>query len=139
MNDWPPKIRAIAVVATILTAGITYQVAKNHLGVDVSNTGTSPSPSNGSSISNKSDELMRIGLLVQTKQGYTVGEVEVIVVSKGAPTRKVSDRNGYIEIEIPKRKSVEVLFQKSGFKPTREIINLEVDPATTKKILLEKN
>jgi hypothetical protein len=138
MNSWPPTTKAIAVFAVILTTAISSQIIKNHWGVDINSIAASQNSDGNSSNSNQSDKLIRLGLQILTKQGYAVSEVEVIIISEGAPIRKVSDRNGYIELELPERKSVDVLLQKAGFKPTKETIDLRVDPSKTRPILLEK-
>lgn len=66
-----------------------------------------------------------------------VPDVAVEIISNGPPNIKTSDSNGYFELQVPKRKSVEIFLSKDGYKSERYMVNLQTDPDTAKTFYIE--
>jgi len=62
---------------------------------------------------------------IETKQA--ISDIKVYFSSKGSPTIKMTDDNGYTFIEIPERGDIQVTLSKSGYKTKTFTINLETD------------
>ncbi|WP_072619957.1 hypothetical protein [Spirulina major] len=82
--------------------------------------------------------LQSINITVQDRQTLQpVENVSARIVFDGPPVQKMSDRNGYFEIQIPPRKSATVTLTKDGFITAQETINLETDPSTTRVLYMD--
>ncbi|NET55461.1 MAG: hypothetical protein F6K47_04490 [Symploca sp. SIO2E6] len=84
-----------------------------------------------------SDTLVKVELLVQTEDNQPIQDAKIQFISRGSPTTKYTTVNGYAEIKIPFRESVEINITKEGYETFVDIINLEVDPDTNKKFKLK--
>ncbi|MCC3407481.1 MAG: hypothetical protein JGK17_18175 [Microcoleus sp. PH2017_10_PVI_O_A] len=73
---------------------------------------------------------------IETKQA--ISDIKVYFLSKGAPTTKMTDDNGYTSIEIPERGDIQVTLSKSGYKTKNFTINLETDKNRTRSEYMEK-
>ncbi len=73
---------------------------------------------------------------IETKQA--ISDIKVYFLSKGAPTKKMTDDNGYTSIEIPERGDIQVTLSKSGYKTKNFTINLETDKNRTRSEYMEK-
>ena len=51
----------------------------------------------------------------------------------------MTDRNGYVEVQIPSRKTAQITLIRTGFKTARETINLTTDPNTTRILYLDSD
>lgn len=86
----------------------------------------------------KTPDLKDVNINVRTKKGsQPVAEVTVAIISKGPPTTKTTDSNGYVEIQIPSRGTVEVILSKEGYGNQKYLINLVTDPDTNKTLYIE--
>lgn len=91
-----------------------------------------------SSPASKTSDLTKVNVIVRTKKGsQPVTEVDVAIISKGPPTTKTTDSNGYVEIQIPSRETVEVILSKEGYGNKKYLINLVTDPDTNKTLYIE--
>jgi hypothetical protein len=66
-------------------------------------------------------------------------KVEVQFIFDGAPAPRVTNTDGYVRIEIPKRDDVDVVIKKKGFHDLNRTINLKADPNRTITYFLERN
>ncbi|NEP18667.1 MAG: hypothetical protein F6J97_17480 [Leptolyngbya sp. SIO4C1] len=95
--------------------------------------------SNGRNIeSPENKKLQKVQITVRDSQTRApVENVRLQIVFSGPPVEKTTDRNGYIEIEIPPRDSVQITFLSRDYITTTETINLEADPGNTRVIELD--
>lgn len=99
---------------------------------------SNPTSKESSSPASKTPDLTSVNIIVRTKKGsQPLEDVTVQIISKGAPTDKTTDSNGYVEIQIPNRGSVEIILSKNGYRNKKQIINLETDPNTNKTLYIE--
>ncbi|KKD39293.1 S1 family peptidase [Limnoraphis robusta] len=83
-------------------------------------------------------EYQRIGVTVRNRENaQPVENVTVQIIFDGPPVQKMTDRNGYFEIEVPARETAQVTLTKAGFKTATETVGLKVDPDKTKLIYLD--
>lgn len=54
------------------------------------------------------------------------------------PAPRYTDSNGYVSIEVPERKDIEVILRKDGFQTKRQILNLQADPNRTITVYLQR-
>ena len=85
-----------------------------------------------------SSDLVPVDLVVQTEDGKPVEGVQIQFISKGAPTPKFTNSDGYASIRIPSRSDIDIVLRKEGFKPVKKTINLETDPDRTRTIEIEQ-
>jgi hypothetical protein len=83
-------------------------------------------------------ELLEVKFNVYAQDYQPIELVEVQFIFDGAPSPKYTDSNGYVSIEIPKRKDIEVILRKNGFRAKRQILNLEADRNRTVTIYLDR-
>lgn len=82
----------------------------------------------------KNPELKDVNILVRTRESQPVADVKVEIISKGPPTSKTTDSNGYVEIQLPSRETVEIILSKPDYENAKYIINLATDPNTTRTL-----
>lgn len=100
---------------------------------------TSQSASQSSEQVSTSSDFKNINITVQTRDSLAVANVEVKIISDGPPESKMTDRNGYVEVQIPSRKTAQITLIRPGFKTVRETINLTTDPNTTRILYLDSD
>ncbi|MEH2162276.1 MAG: hypothetical protein V7K38_14825 [Nostoc sp.] len=84
-------------------------------------------------------ELQKINFTVQEKLAPNlISNVDVQILSDGPPTSKKTDSNGYLEIEIPTRKTVTIILKKKGYNSETYLVNLQTDPKTTRTFYIER-
>ncbi|QIR40919.1 hypothetical protein HCG51_32380 [Tolypothrix sp. PCC 7910] len=84
-------------------------------------------------------ELQKINFTVQEKLAPNlISNVDVQILSDGPPTLKRTDSNGYLEIEIPTRKTVTIILKKKDYKPETYLVNLQTDSKTTRTFYIER-
>ena len=132
IKDWfknlPPQNIGLALLAIIFIAFAGLK------GLEIISNLTKDS----SSPSAKTPDLTDVNINVKTKKGsQAVAEVNVEIISKGPTNSKITDNYGYVEIQIPSRKTVEVILSKPGYNNARYYINLETDPNTNKTLYIE--
>ncbi|MBD1861818.1 MULTISPECIES: hypothetical protein [Trichocoleus] len=86
----------------------------------------------------KPNEMMEVGFNIYTTDNQPIEQVEVRFIFNGAPISRYTDSNGYVNIEVPRRKDIEVILSKDGFQLKRQILNLQVDPNETFTIYLQR-
>lgn len=84
--------------------------------------------------SSKTPDLKDVNIIVRTRETQPVANVKVEIISKGPPTSKTTDSNGYVEIQIPSRETVEIILSKPGYENAKYLINLATDPNTTRTL-----
>ena len=99
---------------------------------------TDPGSENNINQESSASQTQQVGITVRNRQDLqSIDNVIIDIIFDGPPVQKMTDRNGYIEIQIPERKSTQITLTKQGFKTVTETINLEVDPDTTRIIYLD--
>jgi hypothetical protein len=84
-------------------------------------------------------ELQRINFTVQEKLAPNlISNVDVQILSDGPPTSKKTDSNGYLEIDIPTRKTVTIILKKKGYNSETYLVDLQTDPKTTRTFYIER-
>lgn len=126
-NNLPNWAKALFVfIATVATVGVYEGLQKN----------SQPFSQPSEQVSKTSD-LKNISLTVFTRDSQPLANVEVKIISDGPPDSKMTDRNGYVEVQIPSRKTAQITLMRQGFKTIRETINLTTDPNTTRILYLD--
>ena len=87
---------------------------------------------------NKQNEMVEVQLLVQREDGQPIANVEIQVVSQGAPTTIYTNSSGYARLKIPSRDDVDILLRKEGYEVRTETVNLSTDPDRNKSFRLKK-
>lgn len=83
-------------------------------------------------------EYKEVNLKIRNKlNGSPIANVDVEVSPDGPPEVKKTDSNGYVEIKIPTRKSVEVRLSQKDYRNEMYMVNLQNDPGTTKTFYME--
>jgi hypothetical protein len=85
----------------------------------------------------KTPDLKNVNIIVRTRESQPEANVKVEIISKGPPTSKTTDSNGYVEIQIPSRETVEIILSKPGYENAKYLINLETDPNTTRTLYIK--
>ena len=100
--------------------------------------GDTSSPQQGTEQLSQNNNLQRVEVTVQDQNtSQPIENVSVQIVFQGPPVKKMTDRNGYVELEIPTRDSVQLTLSHGDYKTTTEILNLQTSPNTTKVLYLD--
>ncbi|NET56250.1 MAG: hypothetical protein F6K47_08750 [Symploca sp. SIO2E6] len=83
-------------------------------------------------------ELKEVGFIVVSKvNGEPIRQAEIQFTFDGAPETRLTNDEGYVRIDVPKRNDIDILIRKKGFKNKIYTINLQADPNRTTKYSLE--
>ncbi|MBD2095307.1 carboxypeptidase regulatory-like domain-containing protein [Trichocoleus sp. FACHB-591] len=82
-------------------------------------------------------ELVNVDIIVVSDTAKPLENVEVRLVSKGAPEVRKTNTDGFVQIDIPARRDIEITLIKEGFKTARYTINLNNDPNRTRTYYLK--
>ena len=83
-------------------------------------------------------DSVKIAIIIEsTNTAKVLENVEVRFVSKGSPEIRMTDTNGFTQIEIPSREDIEITLSKKGFKTAKYTVNLNNDPQKTRTFRLE--
>jgi hypothetical protein len=83
-------------------------------------------------------EYKEVNITVRDKlTGSFIPDVNVEIITDGPPDVKKTDANGYVEIKIPTRKTVEVRLNQKDYRSERYMVNLQTDQNTTKTFYME--
>ena len=83
-------------------------------------------------------DSVKIGIIIEsTNTAKVLENVEVRFVSKGSPESRMTDTQGFAQIEIPSTEDIEITLSKKGFKIAKYTINLNNDPKKTRTYRLE--
>ena len=129
IKDWPVfiKIRLGIIIATLTIAGI----------VEIPKLSEKQTPGKESSQKGESNSV-KIGIIIESvNTAKILDNVEVRFVSKGSPETRMTDTQGFTQIEIPSREDIEITLSKKGFKTAKYTINLNNDPQKTRTFRLE--
>ena len=72
--------------------------------------------------------LIEVQILVQSNDSEPISDVEIQVISEGAPVNLYTNSSGYSRVKIPSRGDVDVVLRKEGYDTRSETINLSIDP-----------
>jgi hypothetical protein len=89
----------------ILTALVTAGL------VEIPKLSSQPEATNDSS-QNTPKKLVSIDIMIESESSTPLENVEVRFVSKGAPEVKSTNTDGFVQIEIPERMTVDITFSK---------------------------
>ncbi|MDB9314498.1 hypothetical protein PN462_15405 [Spirulina sp. CS-785/01] len=129
-NNLPPSAKAAFAFILIVLGIAGYRILM-------------PStPNTATSIISQSDtkqtKTTKVGIIVRDKINEQVlPKTRVEITSDGPPIFKTTDNNGYVEVTIEERDTLEINLQKEGYKNAKFTLNLSSDPNTTKKLYLE--
>lgn len=142
IKDWfknlPPQNIGLALIAILFIAVAGPKGLEIISNLTKDSSISNPISKDSSSPASKTSDLTDVNINVRTKKGsQSVAEVKVEIISKGPTTPKITDSSGYVEIQIPSRKTVEVILSKSGYNNERYYINLETDPNTNRTLYIE--
>jgi len=117
-----PKTNPLYIIIGVLVLlGVgfgVFTVTISNKSITPSLTGTTPNPPTS----------IKVDLAVKDKETkQAISDIKVYFSSKGSPTTKMTDDNGYTFIEIPERGDIQVTLSKSGYKTKTFTINLETD------------
>ncbi|MBE9067292.1 hypothetical protein IQ260_11565 [Leptolyngbya cf. ectocarpi LEGE 11479] len=86
------------------------------------------------------ESLQKVQITVLDRQTQeSIENVNLRFTINGPSVDKITDRKGYIELLMPPRDSVEVTFSHPDYGVSKEIINLQTDPETTRVIYLNSS
>lgn len=129
IKDWPLFVRICfgVIISTLIVAGIV-EIPK-----------LSEKQTSGKESSQKgAADSVKIGIIIESANTEKVLEkVEVRFVSKGSPENRMTDTQGFTQIEIPSTEDIEITLSKKGFKTAKYTINLNNDPKKTRTYRLE--
>jgi hypothetical protein len=142
IKDWfknlPPQNIGLALLAILFIAFAGPKGLEIISNLTKDSSSSNPISKESSSSASKTPDLTSVNIIVRTKKGsQPLEDVTVQIISKGAPTDKTTDSNGYVEIQIPNRGSVEIILSKDGYRNKKQIINLATDPDTNKTLYIE--
>ncbi|MEA5582236.1 hypothetical protein VB620_12900 [Nodularia harveyana UHCC-0300] len=127
LNNLPNWAKALFVFIAIVAGIAGYESLQK----------TSQTATDSSNQVSTSSDLQNISLTVLTRDSQPIPNVEVKIISDGPPDSKMTDRNGYTEVQIPTRRTAQITLIRQGFKTARETINLTTDPNTTRILYLD--
>lgn len=85
-------------------------------------------------------ENIEVRFIVLSKDENTpLEKAEIKYIFEGAPASRFTNSDGYTNIEIPKRKNIDIIVKKEGYKDLIRQINLEVDRKRTIIYYLNKD
>jgi hypothetical protein len=88
--------------------------------------------------SSNEPEYKEVSIMVRDNSNENLmANVDVEISSDGPPEFKKTDANGYVEIKIPTRKTVEIRLIQKDYNSERYMVNLQNDPKTTKTFYME--
>jgi hypothetical protein len=128
IKDWPIFIKICfgIIIGTLTIAGI----------VEIPKLSEKQTP--GKESSQKGADSVKIAIIIESINTAKVLEnVEVRFVSKGSPETRMTNTDGFTQIEIPSREDIEITLSKKGFKSAKYTINLNNDPQKTRTYRLE--
>lgn len=122
-KDWPVfvKIGFGVILTALVTAGL----------VEIPKLSSQPEATNDSS-QNTPKKLVSIDIVIESESSTPLENVEIRFVFKGAPEVRRTNTDGFVQIEIPERTTVDITLSKEGFKTAKYTINLENDPNRTR-------
>jgi hypothetical protein len=129
IKDWPLFIKICfgIIIITLTVAGVV-EIPK-----------LSEKQTSGKESSQKgAADSVKIGIIIESANTAKVLEnVEVRFVSKGSPETRMTDTQGFAQIEIPSREDIEITLSKKGFKTAKFTTNLNNDSQKTRTYRLE--
>lgn len=97
-----------------------------------------PSILQGGDQPSSSSEFQNIAITIHDRNtSQPIEGVEIQIIFDGPPVAKMTDRNGYVSINIPARDSVQLILTHQGYETARETINLRTDPDTNRILYLD--
>jgi hypothetical protein len=128
LRNLPPTQKIIGLIILIFLSGGSYTVIRF---LDNKN------PSIGIPGLNES-EYKEVNITVRDKSNENlIPAVDVEISGEGPPEVKKTDTNGYVEIKIPTRNTVEVRLSQKDYDSERYMVNLQTDRNTTKTFYME--
>ncbi|MBD2682675.1 MULTISPECIES: hypothetical protein [Nostoc] len=131
LKNVPLLVKVLLLALVVVTggyAGIEFLINRNLI------------PLSSTSTESASVEYENFNFYVEDKQeSKPIPRVQVQIISDGPPTSDQTDNNGYLEIGIPKRKTVKIILSKDGYQRANYSVNLLTTPNTTKTFHLEPN
>lgn len=82
-------------------------------------------------------ELVNVDIIVMSDADKPLENAEIRILSKGSPEVRKTNTDGFVQIDIPARKDIEIIISKEGFKTARHTINLNNDPNRTRTYYLK--
>ncbi|BAY75462.1 hypothetical protein NIES25_19070 [Nostoc linckia NIES-25] len=131
LKNVPLLVKVLLLALVVVTggyAGLEFLINRNLIPL-------SSNPTESASV-----EYENFNFYVEEKQeSKPIPRVQVQIISDGPPTSDQTDNNGYLEISIPKRKTVKIILSKDGYQTANYSVNLLTTPNTTKTFHLERN
>lgn len=86
----------------------------------------------------QADIIQNVAITIHDRAtSQPIENVSIQIIFDGPPVTKMTDRNGYVSIDIPSRDSVQMVMTHKGYITAREIINLATDPNTNRIVYLD--
>jgi hypothetical protein len=133
-DEVTPKKGCLRVSISVLVLGVIVSITVFSITISNGPSTWLPRPQENSTKTIKVDLAVKD---IETKQA--ISDIKVYFSSKGSPTTKMTDDNGYTSIEIPERGDIQVTLSKSGYKTKNFTINLETDKNRTRYEYMEKD
>lgn len=129
LKNFPTSLK---ILLTCLVAGLSLAGVLNFENLK------SFSSFNGNEKQDESIDKIKVKFNIYDRDNNPLNQVSVQFIFDGAPASRVTDSNGYVSIEIPKRDEVEVVFSKDGFQSLRQSINTNADTNKTVTFYLDE-
>lgn len=127
-QDLPWWAKATFVFVLIVVGGFSYETLYDGFLVAQS----------GNNQASDSADLNQVEVTVLDRStSQPIESVELQIVFEGPPVLKRTDRNGYVEIKIPARDSVQLTLTHGNYETATETINLRTDSNTTRILYLD--
>lgn len=127
MPGWA-KFLAIFMSAVMLTLGVSNREAllSTVTGLD------------GAVVKSVATDTVEVEFLVYSEDGNDpIDRAKVQFIFDGAPEPRLTNSDGFVKIEVPRRDDINVVIKKEGFKDLTRTINLLVGGETTVPYFLE--
>ncbi len=95
-------------------------------------------PEPRSTIESRSSELSEINIIVLNKENQPIEGVEVQFLL-APPESRLTNTSGYARVEISKKKYIDIILIKEGFKTEKRAINVEAEKNGTTLIVLKRD
>ncbi|MGD1895772.1 MAG: hypothetical protein ACFB16_02355 [Phormidesmis sp.] len=84
------------------------------------------------------DSYVNVPIEIRNSNEEPVSGVKVQFTSEGAPEPKVTDTDGFVEISIPERNDIRVVFRHEEYKTVNRTLDLRKDPEKTKVYYMDR-
>lgn len=79
-----------------------------------------------------------VPIVMRDSEEEPIEGVKVQFTTEGAPESKVTNTDGFVEIDIPETDNIKIVFKHEDFKTINRTLDLKKDPKETKIYYMER-